>query len=164
MSPVLVGREAHGQVPRVCKAFEREGTSMLYGENAIRIGAEDLGLFDEQILQKIGKGKIALLQCIKINELWKSFPDGIASTLRAIARQNSELSNLRRLVLRAGEGRLFLESTHGHVNEWYIAGLTDILPHLTKLIVNGNDLTLTVESIDAVHRVSQIPPPSTTWD
>ena len=159
---VLVGREAYGQVLPVCKAFEREGKSMLYGDNAIRIDGGDLGSFNEQILQEIGKGKVALLQCIKINELWKSFPDGIASTLRAIARQNSELSNLRRLVLLAGEDRFFLESTHGHVNEWYIAGLTDILPHLTTLIVNGNDLTLTVETIDAVHGVRQIPAPSTT--
>lgn len=151
--------QAHGQVLRVCKLFEREGTSILYGDNAIRIRGEDLVSFDQQVLQTIGKKNLALLRRIEIDELRESCPDRFASTLSTVARHNPELRKLQSLVLLAADSRFPKERDQGEADAGYIGGPTGILPHLTKLIINGNNVTLAVGRTDAANGVRPHSPP-----
>lgn len=147
----------HGQVLRVCKLFEREGTVILYGRNVFRISGEELVSFDYQILRKVGRKNVAMLRHIEIDELRESNPDAIASELSTIAHENPELANLHSLALLAADSRFPEESDHGDMDGTYNGGPTSMLPHLSKLVVMGHSMTLTVEQSATSNEVSLSP-------
>lgn len=151
--------QVHGQVLRVCKLFEGEGSAVLYGTNVFRISGEHLLTFDQQILGKIGRKNVAMLRNLEIDQLRESSPDAIASELSTMARKKPELANLRSLALLAVDSRFPEEhgQDRGDMDGTYNGEPACILPHLSKLVVNGNNMTLTVQQSGRRNEVSLSP-------
>lgn len=143
----------------MCKLFEGEGSAVLYGTNVFCISAEHLLNFDQQILGKIGRKNVAMLRDLEIDQLRESSPDAIASELSTMARMHPELANLRSLALLAVDSRFPEEhgQDRGDMDGIYNGGPACILPHLSKLVVNGNNMKLTVQHIGGRNEVSLSP-------
>ena len=157
-----LANQGQSQVLRVCRLFEREGAPILYQENTIRICGADLASFDLEILQRIGKKNVALLRCLEVHELRKSCHDRIVTNISDMTRHNPELSGLHSLIFLAADSRFPGEKSEHLWDGSYIVKPTSILPHLTRMIVSGDDVALAVGRTTTVNGVSLGPHPLTT--